>query len=198
MRVGLALILWLAAAPVVAQDFPAFYQVVGVAADDVLNIRERPLASAPIIGALAPGETGVEVLAISDGWALVAAGEGAGYSAARFLQRQDGPGWMALETPLLCHGTEPFWSLSIDPLSGRADYLTPEMSAPETLQIGATWPGQPWSRMVGLSLPNGFAALSPLACSDGMSDRPFGIGIDLFLNEPLGGQLSGCCLMVAP
>ena len=64
------------ALPAQAQDFPALYAVTGVAADDVLNIRSRPDAGAPIIGALAPDSTGVEVLGRSGNWALVSAGEG--------------------------------------------------------------------------------------------------------------------------
>jgi uncharacterized membrane protein len=177
-----------------------------VAPDDVLNIRERPSADAPVVGELRPGATGVEVLAIRDGWALVAAGEGAGHVAARFLQRDDGSAWFALQTPLRCLGTEPFWSLSIDPAAGRADYLTPEADLPQTWRIGAVWPGrfpaqvpaQVPAQSAALSLPVGTAVLTPVACSDGMSDRPFGIAVDLFLTEPAGARLSGCCSLVEP
>ncbi|MCF8510187.1 MAG: hypothetical protein K9G43_01955 [Rhodobacteraceae bacterium] len=58
--------------------------------------------------------------------------------------------------------------------------------------------------MVGLDLVGqqgtGMAVLRAEACSDGMSDRVFGLSIDLFLgfeNDGNRGGLLGCCT-IAP
>lgn len=65
IRSALALILWLAAGPAAAQDLPAVYDVAGVAADDVLNVRAEPSAEAPVLRTLAPDAGGIEVVALS-------------------------------------------------------------------------------------------------------------------------------------
>lgn len=181
-----------------AQDYPALHSVVGVAADDVLNIRERPDASAPIIGALPPDATGVEVVSVTGGWAVVNTQEGTGYVSLNFLARQEGPAWNALEAPLSCLGTEPFWSLAIDPAAGTATLCMPDDLEGRALEIGQSWPGAVWAPAAALSLPDGMAVLYPAECSDGMSDRTYGIAADLFLTGPDRTRLSGCCLLDQP
>jgi uncharacterized membrane protein len=189
------LLLTLIGAPLRAQEYPAMFAVAGVAADDVLNIRERPDAGAPIIGTLGPDATEVEVLSIADGWAVVNAPELTGYVAARFLDREDGPEWNALETPLTCLGTEPFWSLSIDPEARTTSWRVPESETPDDAAIGQIWPGTPWARAAALSLSDGLAVLQPAECSDGMSDRTYGISVDIFLQGGDQTRYSGCCLL---
>lgn len=187
----------LLALPCRAEEMPALYSVTGVAAWDVLNIRERPEAGAPILGTLAPDATGVELLAVEGDWALVNAGERAGHVALRYLKREPGPDWNALKQPLTCLGTEPFWSLRIDPAQGTARLSTPEAEG-EPLPIRQAWPGQPRARAAALSLPVGVVVLSPAACSDGMSDRSYGIAADLFLDSPAPDRLTGCCTIQPP
>ena len=112
MRLGIALLLALAATPAGAEDpsLPALYAVTGVAGGDVLNLRTGPGTGFPIASTLPPDAKGVEVLALSpDGaWAKTAGPEGPLWAAARFLARQSGAGWDGPETPLTCSGTEPF------------------------------------------------------------------------------------------
>ncbi|WP_374429269.1 SH3 domain-containing protein [Tabrizicola sp.] len=187
------------ALPAQAQDFPALYAVTGVAADDVLNIRSRPDAGAPIIGALAPDSTGVEVLGRSGNWALVSAGEGMGYASLRFLSREPGPSWAALEAPLTCIGTEPFWTLEIDPAAESTRFRTPEAPDPAAKPITGLWPAQPWARSAAVGLADGLAVLTGAECSDGMSDRSYGIAVDIF--RTLSGReirLAGCCSLGRP
>jgi uncharacterized membrane protein len=191
------LILWLGATPALAQGYPALHSVTGVAADDVLNVREAPDAGSSILGSLAPDATGVEVISVTDGWALVNLGDGSGYASMTFLEREAGPEWNALERPLTCLGTEPFWSLKIDPAAAVAAFSTPE-EPKHDLPIFGTWPGAPWAPAAALQLPVGLAVLSPATCSDGMSERSYGIAADLFLNGGDRQRLSGCCLMVMP
>lgn len=196
--IRLACLLALLALPVRAEQLPALHSVTGVAADDVLNIRAAPSAEADVIGTLAPDASGVEVLAVNDGWATVNAGEQTGFVALRFLARDPGPDWNTLRSPLSCLGTEPFWSLTLDPAAGQATTMTPEDTEPQSLRIGTVWPALPWSPNAALSLPTGIAVLSPAECSDGMSDRSYAIAIDVFLTGTSGERLSGCCLLVQP
>ena len=63
MRYLVALFVLICASAATAQDFPALYRVTDVAANDVLNIRAQPQASAPVIGSFRPGQRGVEVMA---------------------------------------------------------------------------------------------------------------------------------------
>lgn len=185
--------------PVAAEEvLPALYRVVGVAAGDVLNIRARPDAGAPILGTLAPDATGVEVIAIAGGWASVNGPEQTGYVALRFLMREDLPAWNALQAPLTCFGTEPFWSLAIDPIAGTATMASPEDLDGQVAEISQTWPGAAWAPAAALALPEGMAVLYPAECSDGMSDRSYGIAVDLFLRTQDRPRLSGCCLIDQP
>ena len=61
-----------------AEVYPALHDVTGVASDDVLNIRESPDAGSAIVGSLAPDATGVEVVAVTGGWAVVNTSEASG------------------------------------------------------------------------------------------------------------------------
>lgn len=191
-----ALLLLCLATPVVARDFPALANVTGVAASDVLNIRAEPDAGAAIIGTLRPDATGVEVISVTGGWALVNTGEGSGYASMRFLNPDAGPAWHALNRPLSCSGTEPFWSLDIDPAAGNVRFGSP--SAGWQDRISQTWPGSDFAPSAAIAIPDGMAVMQPAACSDGMSDRAYGIAIDLFLTGPSASRLAGCCSLAVP
>jgi uncharacterized membrane protein len=199
---AMAFMMALCASTSAAEEFPALYSVTGVASGDALNIRETPDGTAAILGALPPDATGVEVVAVEGDWALVNTPDRAGYVALQFLRREDGPSWNDLTTPLICLGTEPFWSLDIDPVAGIARYRTPEETEPRELALGQTWPGRPWAPSAAVTLPEGLAVLSPAECSDGMSERSYGIAADLFLGGSGFGsgqtRLSGCCLLRLP
>jgi len=197
--VALSLLLAIAQ-PLAAQDFPSIFNVVDVAADDVLNIRAAPDAGAEIIGSLGPNETGVEVVSTGadGGWGQVSAGERAGWVSMRYLERV-GPemGFQrSLPRPMRCYGTEPFWSMTL--ADGGDAYETPEAGS-EPLGLRA-------EERFGL---DGFASYSrpyegsrltllvdPQVCSDGMSDRVFGLRARLVLTDPEGAEVRrGCCTM---
>jgi uncharacterized membrane protein len=198
MRAGLVLILALSSAPLAAQEMPALYDVTGVAADDVLNIRAAPDAIAPILGSLAPDARGIEVIALAGGWAQINTGEGVGHVALRFLTPQPGPAWHALERPLSCFRTEPFWALDIDPAAGKAVLSSPETDG-VTFTLGLGYPGSAAFPVAGLPVAGGrMLLLAARACSDGMSDRAYGIGVSF---HPPGSEepvLTGCCSLAAP
>lgn len=171
---------------------PTLFDVTGVAADDVLNIREQPNASAPIIGTLAPEAERIEVVEERDGWGRVNTGEGSGWVSMRYLAYrtdvwQDG----ALPEGFRCFGTEPFWDVKID---GYALVLNGIDMAEERhgLQsvLGTGIFRDPMRAVVaeGATL-----VATPQICSDGMSDRLFGLRASLILQGETPRLLSGCC-----
>jgi uncharacterized membrane protein len=200
--IRLALILWAAlAAPALAtQDgWPAIHDVTGVAADDVLNIRERPDASSPIVGQLAPDAT-VEVIRPNERltWGLVNAGERTGWVSLRYLQRRPGQWDGAFPEVAACFGTEPFWSLARD--GDALTFSTPEGSEVFAITTRSGSQNRRDSFHMIAEGPGGpaVAILQTEACSDGMSDRVFGISLQLLLGlGPEARQLSGCCTLSA-
>ncbi len=176
-----------------AFEFPALYRVIDVASDDVLNVRVAPTVQSDIIGGLLHNETGIEVVGVSEGgdWGRVNVGEWSGWTAMRFLQRSDRP-----TRPLRaeCFGTEPFWGLSLDathvfrePEQGSQPYrATAELSAANNTNSLAILGHSPNGQMT--------AIVDARQCSDGMSDRLFGLSIGLVLTSGNSPRfLSGCC-----
>ena len=205
----------LAAAPAMAttDGWPALYDVVGVAADDVLNIRSTPGTSGEIVGTLAHDATSIEVVRPSEDlmWGLVNTGEGNGWISLNFAVPQPGQWDGSLPAMRQCFGTEPFWTLSYDP--PRIALTTPEGGTREGLIsgihgsqnhrnafafTGAFFPTEAGNRDIHLSVRRA-------DCSDGMSDRAFGLTVDMLVTRPdAGGDdsgvglFSGCCSIAPP
>lgn len=211
MKHLLALLFVLLTWPATGQDsLPALFDVRGVAADDVLNVRTSPSARGTIVGTFAPFETGIEVIARSDDgkWGRVNVGEQAGWASLRYLARQpgqDAEAWSAGLAPMTleCFGTEPFWNLTLTP-GGTLDYSAIDIAD------GAAQPGgyeristsastgkrgfYGWLTDEALGL-TGIVATE--LCTDGMSDRDYGFAIDLVVNDETGvGLAGGCCRLV--
>lgn len=170
---------------------PEFAGVTGVAPDDVLNVRESPGADRPIVGALSPFASGVEVLERREDWARVRRGEVEGWVADRYLGPA-GPSDLAGDAPpdpLICSGTEPFWSVRFD--GDTAVYATPEGEEPPAAISGRRHSANStivWSVPFGESR----AIIShDRLCSDGMSDNLYDLSVALV--RPDGAFLSGCC-----
>lgn len=195
MRGVLALIaLLLAALPAAATQnaWPALYDVTGVAANDVLNVRAGPSVSEPVIGTLAPDARGVEVIRPShgEGWGLVNVGGRAGWASLAYLQRRQNQ-FMGAPVPLeRCFGTEPFWSLAIS--DDRLRFSEPEGDREGPLERRVTSDLQ--RNLLALVGSIGGQPLHAIVryeqCSDGMSDREFGFGVAMTLGDRL---LAGCC-----
>ena len=182
------------------RPLPDLFDVTGVAAADALNVRSAPDAQAEIIGALDPDTTDVEITAIQDGWGRINQGERSGWAAMRFLARQDDT-WIADEIPpaLVCFGTEPFWSLGFEDNDMVWSGLD-ETTWMETAEaLGGEIPGDVRRGLVaagdGIQV---HAAVSPGACSDGMSDRAFGLRAAVILDEGAGPRLLHGCCSIAP
>lgn len=194
---GSLICFWMGLAGVAAQDLPQLYDVTGVTADDVLNIRAAPDADAPILGTLGHDARGVEVVAANAGgtWGQVNTGEGAGWVSMRFMAARgvviDN---FNLPVGLSCFGTEPFWALDADEDALR--FHTPEIPARDLALWVAQDSGVPGDlrRMIRFAGPEGpaVAYIHPADCNDGMSDRAYGLRVAVMLGLD-SSLLTGCC-----
>lgn len=193
--VALFLALWPLSLSAQIYDLPALYDVTGVAADDVLNIRAAPVHTAEKRGELAPFRTGVEVLAFDEDrtWGMVADGEGSGWVALRYMARQPGQDTgEKLPVPMYCSGTEPFWSLEIT--AENVTFIDPGTDAPPLIMHRDPVPSLLHSPRGALVAGDITGFVTKEGCSDGMSDRPYGWSVDFFRTGNGGSYpFSGCC-----
>ena len=184
-----------------AESLPAFYNVSGVAQDDVLNVRSAPDLSSRILSTLPHDATSIEVVARSpdDGWAQVNIGEQTGWISLAFLARQAAQPDDTLPRPLACFGTEPFWSLKI-PQDGPAEMA--RMDA-ETVSIQTLDPVTSANQtdryaVFGQSSERVFTFIFHRdQCFDQMSDRAYGMSVDIFMTEDSGvNYVTGCCNLI--
>ncbi|WP_353471189.1 SH3 domain-containing protein [Salipiger sp. H15] len=200
MRHALALIALLPAGGAAAQDLPALHAVTGVAADDVLNVRAAPDAGAEILGALAPSARDIEVTArdAAGGWGRIVTEEGVGWVSMAFLAPEEN-GSLPGVAGLHCFGTEPFWGYEVRQ-NGAASWSTPEGEA-ESLSAGpfdtARGMYAPFSSVaVAEGLQAVLVASPDSQCSDGMSDRLYGLSATLVLTDRISGTYGGCCALL--
>lgn len=182
------------------------YDVVGVASNDVLNVRASPNASSEKIGVLGPSDKNVEIVSISESgkWGLVNLEEQSGWVAMRFLKKLA----ILSEPParLACSGTEPFWFLSFNEDRSAVGEWWPmglvDGDAKSVYQ--SYWSDRPSNRTsetFGFRLENELTASGVSAsgiirqgiCSDGMSERAYAYSIDMILSGPQNMLISGCC-----
>lgn len=199
--IRIPLIAALLALPAVLQAEPSYHRVIGVAANDVLNVRAEPSASSADIGDLAHDARRIEAFEFepTGNWARIALNERDGWVSTRFLTRDEVPtlGDTTLPQGLICGGTEPFWALGLygedarysHPVDGDTDFAFDSIVTAEG-RLGSP-------ALVTLATEDNRvieATISGAACSDGMSDRSYGWTITMQLIAP--GQrrfLSGCC-----
>ena len=192
----LALIVALLPLGALAEPLPALYAVVGVAADDELNIRLEPSASSMLLGSFEHDARGIEVIALSEtgSWGLVNDAETAGWVSMRYLARAPGQGEGSFPAALSCAGTEPFWSFELH-ADGSGRFASP---------VDPERDFAPGRRASAASRPDRFAftagggqdvmgIVTREACSDGMSERAYGFALDLLLATPGAVLYSGCC-----
>lgn len=202
MRLVALILSLFAALPAGAQTMlPTLFDVTGVAANDRLNVRAMPDASSSILSELAPDAKGVEVVAVRSGWGLVNTHERSGWVNMRYLKERADV-WQPGQVPatLNCLGTEPFWSLR--QVGGNLVHETPEASRLLQRRAVVDNPsrhsparsivaGDEGGRLTVVLHP----APYPAQCSDGMSDRAFGLSATLLFEG--AGQASrmenGCC-----
>lgn len=184
------------------------FQIDGVAADDVLNIRSSPDAASGLVAAIPAGTANIDGLGMplkvgQASWQRVRYGGAVGWVNARFLKpNASAPpaaptraaGGVLLLQPLLCFGTEPFWAL--------------EFGADGSATCGQSCDGPAGLRVVNVQVspkgdPEGFDILTAKGavylravmertgqCSDGMSDNRYPF---VFSGVGVPGPLGGCC-----
>ena len=182
-------LLW--ASTVSAFEYPALHSVNGVAADDVLNIRENPSASSPVVSDLKPNETGLEVIKTTDDgrWGLINVTEGIGWVAMRYLSLATGS-----DPKLRCYGTEPFWGASLRPDASFALADEPAQDYQVLAQPSSTNRTDRFSVIAQNNAGRMIATVNAQQCSDGMSDRTFGLSVELLIQDTAGwNQYSSCC-----
>ena len=195
-----AFALALATGPGAGDTLPALHDVSGVASDDRLNIRTGPGVDAAVIGRLDHDAAGVEVTALADNrrWGRINTGEGAGWVALRYLARQDERSWRDGEWPLRCFGTEPFWSMPLFLPSHRIEFHEPGDGGFELVADAGALPTTAFPPTLAVpfsGMREGMVVIreNP-ACSDGMSDRLYGLEAQVYWRGDTRG-LSGCCTL---
>jgi len=191
-----ALLTWLivGASTAGAQSLPERFMIDGVAADDVLNIRAMPDASSDIVGSFNPFDLNVEVLDQQDGWGRVGTGEGSGWVSMRFLAPNPVPA-NDIPRPLSCFGTEPFWGMAMYPRGAEYTEMGQDRRVLNLLRERAATNGYLIEAREGPTLTRTLI-VTALSCSDGMSDRMFGMSATLFTDTPDGSYVqTGCCTM---
>ncbi|WBU53258.1 COG3650 family protein [Paracoccus sp. SCSIO 75233] len=179
---------------------PTLFDVSGVAADDVLNIRARPTTRSEVIGTLAPDATGIEIVATEGNWGRVNLAERSGWVSMHFLRyRTDVWESGSLPAGFTCGGTEPFWSL--DPEGGGMRWSTPEgdriFERLTVLDSGVL--RSPRRALLAQDAAGTVSAtVTPKQCSDGMSDRVYGLEATVIFQDDPVRLYSGCCQITAP
>lgn len=190
----------LLAGPVAADRWPLLFDVTGVAADDVLNIRAEPDAGAPIVGTFAHDAKGIEVVLQEDGWGLVNAGEGPGWTSLRYLAAHD-LGDARLAPRLSCGGTEPFWGLDLRPgETAQFDFFGDKGPVHTASALREAYGSLVSMAFTATANPGRLTGMIEARdCSDGMSDRVYGISLGLLLEGAgdYSGHYTGCCTLQA-
>lgn len=180
-----------------AQNLPALYDVNGVAETDTLNVRTGPSTQFDIIDKLAADASGLEVVDLdkTGEWGLINVQEQSGWVSLKFMKRQAGQPEEGLPRSFACFGTEPFWSFNVEE-NLSAQFEEPElMTEIDTLVVV---PSQNRTDRHALFGDGGERIFTSMVghnqCFDGMSDRTYGLSIDLLVTDEAGVNVySGCC-----
>lgn len=169
---------------------PALFRVAGVEQGDTLNVRMGPGTQFGVVATLAPDASRIEAVDMSadGGWLRINFDEASGWVPFRFMAVQHD-----VATGLTCFGTEPFWTLRTDPLI----WATPDGDTPiqQAQTLESPW-FQDHRRMILGRLQDApiAMAVTPGLCSDGMSDRAYGLTATGAIGAAgVAYLVSGCC-----
>jgi len=194
-------------------SWPALYDVIGLSSGDVLNIRAEPDISGDILSTLEPDTANIEVIRANDDltWGLVNVSERTGWISLTYLARQAKLPQSPFPEVRQCFGTEPFWSLTYEQPAIRLSM--PDVPAAEGFISGLhksrSQPDRYFFRGSMNSPDAGpidvALSIRMRACSDGMSDRTYGIEVDMLVSDNdtndgfrQSGLFSGCCTIAPP
>ncbi len=181
---------------------PLFY-VIGVAPDDVLNVRAEPSSTAEKITSLAPDAINIEttgkVQTVGDAeWREIRLEGHTGWVNAYYLHQmqvaeQQNP--TLFRAPLMCSGTEPFWGLQVIDRQGELDSLS-DGKTTIRFQSSREAGGVPiiWA-LRGKTTDTQSSVIAVIeetnSCSDGMSALLYQYSIRLDVAD--GPFFAGCC-----
>lgn len=189
-------VLFLLAGPAHAtQDaWPALYDVTGVGAGDVLNVREGPSARTRAIGSLSSDARGVEILERDEptGWGRVNLPEGPGWVSMRYLSRRPGQWAGAFPPVAACFGTEPFWRLELEGEAATWSVPGGEVRGQVEGRLSSAARRDRYGLVLALGEGRLAGVIAARACSDGMSDRLYGLAFDAVWGDDV---FSGCCTL---
>ena len=205
IRIAFALFLAAAGPAAATQEYilPTLFDVAGVAADDVLNIRAEPNARSEIIGTFAPDARRIEVTAhdASGRWGQVNTDGQSGWASMHYLAYRTDV-WEDGKVPptLHCAGTEPFWSLA--PEGDRLTYSAPDQAEIDLPLVGVLSSGMfrdPRQALIGVGEDARLTAvIVPVACSDGMSNRAYGLDATVIIERGDERRMQVGCCSIAP
>ena len=180
-----------------AQNLPALYDVDGVAQSDTLNVRAGPSTEFDVIDTLSANAEDVEVVDVnaSGEWALIIVEEQAGRVALRYLKRHPRQSDAGLPQAITSYGTEPFWSFNVAQ-DQSATFSEPDQDT--EIDALVVVPSRNRTDRYALFGDGGEKIFTTVVaknqCNDGMSDRVFGLSIDLLVTGEAGvSENSGCC-----
>ncbi|MEO0370426.1 MAG: SH3 domain-containing protein, partial [Pseudomonadota bacterium] len=165
------------------------------------NVRTGPSTEFDVIEKLSANAQGLEVVDLdkTGEWGLINVKDVSGWVSLRFMQRQTGQDEEGLPRSLACYGTEPFWSFNVAP-DLSATFEEPAEDSVKQTEIDAlvVVPSANRTDRHALFGDGGEQIFTTMVghnqCFDGMSDRTYGLSIDLLVTDEAGVNVySGCC-----
>lgn len=162
--------------------------VVGVAANDTLNLRAGPDAKAAKTGTLPPDAAGISVVAVDTkgaDWVKIAKGTVGGWVNAKFLAYETGA-----PVRLTCTGTEPFWGMNVGYGFANLEFNGDKSKFAVDEPFTPAARPEPW--LFQVHGKPGFLLVAKPAdkCSDGMSDQNYPYSMLVRAGDVFA---EGCC-----
>lgn len=189
---------------------PGSYGVSGVVSPDILNIRARPDAKAPVVGTIPADARGVRSTGRqrrvgSSSWRQVTYGGVEGWVNGHFLRREAAapaaagpiasPGGAAPPADdLVCFVNEPLWKIEVGK-NGSAS-CSETCNGPSGLRVKASGPASAKDRRIRLEEPSGALFMSieirrTDQCAEQMSRNLY--AYEIVAQRPGGRAYRGCC-----
>lgn len=175
------------------------YSVFGVRPGDTLNMRSQPNPNAPVVQTIPfdGRDIGLTGRNAPGAWVEVMYNRKRGWVNGRFLG-YSAPGRYQVPAHLECFGTEPFWSIKLQPGAAQADLAFAE----RRLNLRLTQAESAMNRndilhLRGVSRPGEMSLiLRAEVCSDGMSDNRYPYSVVALFSRL--NVIAGCCRLAAP
>lgn len=181
-----------------AQQLPALFSVANIKEDEFLNIFAEIDRNSEVIATFPWDARDIEITALNEtgDWGQININERAGWVEMQFLEEQFLAGSSLLPRPLICFGNEPFWTLDVGltPFAelGWLDGETVRFSGLHTISSASRE-----GRYMMIAENNGKSLhgfVERKTCSDGMSDRVYGLDMNLLVRDGRETRyFAGCC-----